>query len=177
VRSLVVDIADVQVSADADVTLITYALGSCIAVALHDPVRRVGGMIHYMLPLSTASPDRAREKPAMFGDTGIPILFESMYALGCRKSDLVVFVAGGAHIQDSERIFNIGKRNYTLLRKLFWKNNVMIAAEDVGGALSRTFSLEVATGRVSVRSQGTETALTVTSASRPQLDAVRGDEP
>lgn len=158
-RTLVVDISDAKVSDDPQTTLITYALGSCIAVVLHDPTRPAGGMIHYMLPLSRTSPEKARVKPAMFADSGVPLLFEQMYALGCRKQDLVVKVVGGGKLYDDNDTFDIGRRNYTVLRKLFWKNNVIIAAEDVGGSASRTVRLEVGTGRVTVRSQGVEVEL------------------
>jgi chemotaxis protein CheD len=153
---ITVDISDIRISDDPESTLVTYALGSCIAVMLHDPVRRVGGMIHFMLPMSSTSPDKAKERPGMFADTGIPLLFGEMYRLGCEKRDLVVKVAGGGTLYDDKGMFNIGQRNYTVLRKLFWKNGVIIAAEDVGGAKSRTARLFVGTGRVLIRSQGEE---------------------
>ena len=156
---ITIDIADLQVSNDPNVTLVTYALGSCIAVIVHDPVKRVGGMIHYMLPTSKTSPDKAKLKPAMFADTGIPLLFEKMYAMGCTKENLVVKVAGGGALYDDKGMFNIGKRNYTILRKLFWKNNIIIASEDVGGSKSRTARLRIASGEVIVKSQGEETVL------------------
>lgn len=156
---ITVDIAEHRVTADPDSLLVTYALGSCIAVILHDPVRRIGGMIHYMLPLSETSPEKAKNKPAMFADTGIPLLFQDMYSLGCDKRDLVVKVAGGGALYDDRGMFNIGQRNYTILRKLFWKNGVIINAEDVGGAKSRTAKLHVGTGRVTIRSQGEEVEL------------------
>jgi chemotaxis protein CheD len=157
--TLAVDISDIKVSADPDDLLITYALGSCIAVMVHDPVRVAGGMIHYMLPLSETSPEKARARPGMFADTGIPLLFQSMYALGCKKADLVVKVTGGGALYDDKGLFNIGKRNYTMLRKMFWKSSVMIAGEDVGGAKSRTARLHVATGRCTVTSHGEEIEL------------------
>ena len=156
---VIVDISDLKTSEDPGATLITYALGSCIAVMAYDPHRRCGGMIHYMLPLSSTAKDKATEKPAMFADTGVPLLFETLYGLGCRKQDLVVKVAGGASLYDDKGIFNIGQRNYTVLRKIFWKNNVMIAKEDVGGAKSRTPRLFVADGRVTISSQGVEVEL------------------
>jgi len=156
---LTVDIADVKVSNDPECVIVTYALGSCIAVMLHDPARRIGGMIHYMLPLSETSPDKAKLKPAMFADTGIPLLFEEMYKHGCDKRDLVVKVAGGGALYDDKGMFNIGQRNYTVLRKLFWKNGVIIKAEDVGGAKSRTARLWVGTGKVTISSQGEEAEL------------------
>jgi chemotaxis protein CheD len=159
VSTITVDVSDLQVSADPAATLVTYALGSCIAVLVHDPVRVAGGMIHYMLPLSEAAPEKARARPGMFADTGIPLLFQSMYALGCDKKDLVVKVAGGGSLFDDRGLFSIGKRNYTILRKMFWKAGVIIRAEDVGGARSRTARLHVGSGRCTVASQGEEVVL------------------
>ncbi|MHB8079294.1 MAG: chemotaxis protein CheD [Candidatus Krumholzibacteriia bacterium] len=156
---LTVDIADRVVSNDPEAVIVTYALGSCIAVILHDPVRQVAGMIHYMLPLSETSPEKAKDRPAMFADTGIPLLFEDMYRHGCDKKGLVVKVTGGGSLYDDKGMFNIGQRNYTVLRKIFWKNGVIIAAEDVGGSKSRTARIHVGTGRVTVRSQGEEVEL------------------
>jgi chemotaxis protein CheD len=109
--------------------------------------------------LSELSAEKARARPAMFADTGIPLLFQTMYRLGCEKRDLVVKVAGGGALFDDQGIFAIGKRNYTVLRKMFWKAGVMIAAEDVGGSKSRTARLQVGTGRCTVSSQGEEVEL------------------
>lgn len=150
-NTITVGMADLRVTADPDSMLVTYALGSCIAVLVHDPVRQVGGMIHYMLPLSSIIPERSREKPAMFADTGVPMLFERMYALSCRKANLVVRVAGGANISDEHGVFEIGKRNYVILRKLLWKAGVAISGEAVGGAVSRTVKLFVGSGRTTLR--------------------------
>lgn len=157
--NITVDISDLQVSTDPESVIITYALGSCIAVLVHDPVRVAGGMIHYMLPLSETAPDKAKIRPAMFADTGIPLLFQSLYAMGCDKRNLVVKVAGGGALYDDKGLFSIGKRNYTVLRKMFWKAGVIIKSEDVGGAKSRTARLHVGTGRCTVTSQGEEVEL------------------
>ncbi len=73
--SLVIGVADCLVSDDPEAVLVTYALGSCIAVVIHDPVSRVGGLLHYMLPESTLDQAKAQERPYMFADTGIPLLF------------------------------------------------------------------------------------------------------
>ena len=156
---ITVDISDMRVSASPDDLIVTYALGSCIAVIVHDPKRKVGGMIHYMLPLSEIAPEKAKDKPAMFADTGIPELFRTMYGMGCDKKDLVVKVAGGGALYDDKGLFSIGKRNYTVLRKMFWKAGVMIASEDVGGAKSRTARLWVGDGRCTIASQGEEVPL------------------
>ena len=154
-----VDIGDIKVSRESGDVIVTYALGSCIAVMVHDPVRVAAGMIHYMLPLSETSPEKARDKPAMFADTGIPALFHAMYDLGCRKQDLVVKVAGGGALYDDNGLFRIGERNTALMRNIIRKAGVAIRAEDVGGARSRTARLHVATGRCVITSQGDEVAL------------------
>jgi chemotaxis protein CheD len=149
--TITVGMADMRVTADPESVLVTYALGSCIAVLVHDPVRLVGGMIHYMLPLSSVTPEKSKEKPAMFADTGVPMLFHQMYAFACKKEDLVVRVAGGANIHDENGVFEIGKRNYVVLRKLLWKSGVAIAGESVGGSASRTVRLFVGSGRSTLR--------------------------
>jgi len=155
----VVDIADSVVSADPNDTIITYSLGSCIGVTLWDPEVRVGGMIHYMLPESSLSPEKAKLKPAMFADTGIPALFRAAFDLGAVKKRLIVKVAGGSQLLDDNGTFNIGKRNFIMLRKLFWKNNVLIDADHVGGSISRTIRLNVGTGKVTLKTRDGEIEL------------------
>jgi chemotaxis protein CheD len=152
----VVDIADFAISNNPDCTLVTYSLGSCIGLAIWDPVAKAGGLLHYMLPDSSISPDKAESKPCMFADTGIPLLFKSLYTVGAQKRRLVVKVAGGSQLMDAQGTFNIGKRNQLALRKLLWKNNVMIDQEDVGGFEGRTVRLNVGTGRFVIKSKNRE---------------------
>ncbi len=139
------------VTADRQSCLVTYSLGSCIGLAIYDPVAKVGGLLHYMLPDSTIDQNKAKNKPAMFADTGIPRLFKGAYELGLDKKRARIAVVGGAQILDKSGRFNIGKRNYTALRNMFWKNNVLIDAEDVGGTVSRTVFLDIGTGKVWIR--------------------------
>ncbi|MFH1420194.1 MAG: chemotaxis protein CheD [Planctomycetota bacterium] len=155
----VVDIADFKVSDDPSGTLITYSLGSCIGVTIWDPEVKVGGMIHYMLPDSSISPAKAKSNPAMFADTGIPRLFRAAYELGAVKKRMTVKAVGGSQLLDDNGTFNIGKRNYVMLRKIFWKNGILIDAEDVGGSISRTLRLNVGTGQVTMKTRNKETEL------------------
>lgn len=148
----IVGISESCVSTNTDDVLVTYSLGSCIGVTLYDPVIKVGGMLHYMLPQSKVSPDKARNKPAMFADTGVPMLLNEILALGADKNRLIVKVAGGSQLMDQNKVFNIGERNYLVLRKILWKNNILIDAEDVGGNISRTVRLELGSGLVTVKS-------------------------
>ena len=117
----VVDIADMAVSRDPGGVLITYSLGSCIGVALWDPVVKVGGVLHFMLPESQLAPEKARHNPSMFCDTGVPKLFHVAGELGATKERLVVRVAGGAQLLGDNGTFNIGKRNYAAIRQILWK--------------------------------------------------------
>ena len=82
VSSMIVGISDCKVTRDADSVLVTYALGSCIAVAMHDPVTKVSGLLHYMLPESAIDAKKAEQNPFMFADTGIPRLIEAVKAAG-----------------------------------------------------------------------------------------------
>ncbi len=154
VNLLTVGIGDCKVSGKPEAVLATYALGSCIAVAIHDPVAGVGGLLHYMLPESSLNPDKARDNPFMFADTGVPRLFHAAYQLGAEKRRLVVRVAGGAQVMDENGVFNIGKRNHLALRKILWKAGVIVHAEEVGGTTSRTVRLDVASGRFFIRGPG-----------------------
>lgn len=156
---LVIDIADLRVSNDPQVELVTYSLGSCIGVSIWDPEVKVGGLLHYMLPESSISPEKAKANPPMFADTGIPALFRAAYELGAVKKRMVVKIAGGSSLLDDNGTFNIGKRNYVILRKIFWKNGVLIDAEHVGGSLSRTMRLNVGTGRAVLKVRGEEIEL------------------
>lgn len=151
-KPVVVGVGDCRVSADPKAEIVTYALGSCIAVAIWDPVAKVGGMLHFMLPDSSV--DRlsgGRDNPFRYADTGTPLLFRTAYQQGAEKRRLVVRLAGGAAVVDDDGVFNIGKRNYAALRKILWKAGVMVHGEDVGGSNSRTVRLEVGSGRFFIR--------------------------
>jgi chemotaxis protein CheD len=152
--AIVIGVADLAVSNQANETLITYSLGSCIAVITYDPVARVGGILHYMLPEASMDMEKAKMRPAMFADSGIPVLFKQSYQLGATKKNTLVKVAGGSQIMDENGVFNIGKRNYLSMRKVFWRNNVLISAEHVGGSVNRTVRLDMATGRVTLKVSG-----------------------
>lgn len=156
-----VGIAEMRVSSRPEEVLITYALGSCLGIALYDPVARVGGLLHAMLPTSTPHPEKARSRPETFVDTGVPLLFHACYRAGAVKERIVVKVAGGASACPDEEAdsFRIGRHNLLMLHRLFRKNGVLIQAQDVGGSLSRTMSLDIATGEVLIRSNGTSRGL------------------
>ena len=156
---IVIRVADIALCDDPSATLVTYALGSCLGVCIYDPVACVGGLLHFMLPESKINTERAVESPAMFADTGVPLLFQGAYELGARKGRLIVVAAGGAEVLADDGHFKVGSRNRTMLRKLFWKNNILLSADDTGGSISRTMILKMSDGEVAVRSKGKERTL------------------
>ncbi|MCH8344359.1 MAG: chemotaxis protein CheD [Planctomycetes bacterium] len=156
---VVVGVADFAVTNNPSATLVTYALGSCIGVTIYDPAAKVAGILHFMLPDSRINAEKAQQSPAMFADTGIPRLFKSAYELGAKKQRLIVCAAGGAEVLDDDGHFKVGSRNRTMIRKIFWKNNILLAADETGGSISRTLWLKMADGSVIVRNQGKERVL------------------
>ena len=147
---LTVGIADMKVSNDPDSTLVTYSLGSCLGILVYDPSVRVGGLLHIMLPSANDDREKKDFNPYKFVDTGVPLLFKETYKYNAKKNRMRVAVTGGAQILDESGYFNIGKRNLAELRKLFWKNGVLIDKEHVGGSVSRTVRLNIFDGSITV---------------------------
>ena len=158
-NKLAVGISDMQVTTDGHKVLITYSLGSCVGLTLHDAVAGVAGMIHCMLPLSKIDPDKAIRNPYMFVDTGVPALLKTMYERGATRKNLIAKVAGAGSPLGNGQVFKIGQRNYTVLRKVLWKNNILIKGENVGGSAARTMIMNVATGYTVVKMDGEELEL------------------
>jgi chemotaxis protein CheD len=153
-QKVVVGIADLAVSNNQTLTLTTYSLGSCIGVSIYDPIARVGGLLHVMLPESKIDLDKAQRQPAMFMDTGIPALFRAAYELKAEKYQVQICVAGGAQVMDSSGFFSIGKRNYETLKAILNEHSLKIHAEQVGGMVSRSMYLNLATGDVKLKVSG-----------------------
>ena len=154
--NIIIGVSDMKVSNNPRDTLITYSLGSCIGVIIYDPTVKVGGLLHFMLPDSELDKDKAQKNPYMFADTGIPSLFKQSYKLGAVKQRMRVVVVGGAQVLDQKGFFNIGKRNYMAVRKIFWKNKVMVDYEDIGGSVNRTVKLDIGSGDVWLKVSGRE---------------------
>ena len=150
-KRCVIGIGELAVSKTRGLTIATHAVGSCIAVCIFDPVAAVSGMLHFLLPESTINPERAACNPAVFADTGIPLLFQTAYEHGFVKQRAVVKLVGGAEMpQTSGSWFNTGRRNLLAARNLLWRNGVFVAAQDVGGTDARTVHMAVTDGRVRV---------------------------
>lgn len=152
--NIVVGVSDMKVSKNPESILFTHSIGSCIGIAIYDPMVRVGGLLHFMLPDSDIDPVKAKNKPCMFADTGIPLLFKSVYKLGGKKQRMKIIVVGGSQVNDRQEFFNIGKRNYMAVRKMFWKNNIITSYQHVGGNSNRTIKMSVKDGHTWINVSG-----------------------
>lgn len=146
-----VKVADYAVASDGLIT--TVGLGSCVAIALYDPVARVGGLAHVLLPSETMSRDRSN--PAKFPATVVPIVLDEMTKRGAVPSRIRAKIAGGASMFGNLSVsagINIGERNVTAVRDVLARRGIEIVAEDTGSDHGRSVYFYVADGRVEVRS-------------------------
>jgi chemotaxis protein CheD len=146
-----VSMADYKTGISPD-NLISYGLGSCVGIALYDPVARIGGLAHIMLPNSAQS--RSSENPAKFADTAIPLVLNELARMGAQTSRLSAKIAGGAQMfsfMNSTDIMRVGERNVEAVHRVLQQLNVKLVAEDTGGNYGRTVELQLATGKFRVK--------------------------
>ena len=149
-REIVVRVADLKSGGEND-TLITVGLGSCVAIMLHDPEARVGGMAHVLLPSTALS--RVNSNPAKFPQTAVPRLLELMVADGANRQRITARLAGGASMfaaLATPGTIQMGERNLVAARQVLSSHGVPLVGEAVGGDFGRTVRLRVSDGRVEV---------------------------
>ena len=149
---IIVGVADWKLSTDPRAHLITYALGSCLGITFHDPVRHIGGLLHALLPESRLHPDKVAQ-PAMFIDSGVQIAIEAMVKAGAQRQDLECKVFGGAQ-GSSEDYFRIGSKNIDAFAQLSIEHSLKVSVWEVSGSVNRTIRLLNATGEVQVKLPG-----------------------
>ncbi len=149
--TVVVGVGDYKISTSPLEVLVTYSLGSCLGVAAYDPQAGVGGLLHFMLPDSRINPEKAQAQPAMFADTGLASFLNELFALGATRKSLQVKLAGASKVLKDGEFFDIGRRNLLMAKKLLWKNNLAVLAEETGGDISRTLRIHMGNGRTLVK--------------------------
>ena len=149
---LVIGIADMKMT-QGEGMLVTYALGSCIGICLHDPKLKLGALVHIMLPLNM---ETGRKNPMKYADTGIRETIKQMEAKGASRSRITAKIAGGAMMfkDGSGSLGNIGQRNIESVRVKKKKEGIRLLKEDVGGTVARTLLFDVNSGLGCVRSYG-----------------------
>jgi chemotaxis protein CheD len=150
-RRVVIGIGEYAVSNRPGDVIVTHALGSCIAVCIFDPAVGVAGMLHFLLPEARINPERARQQPAVFADTGIPLLFQTAFRYGFDRQRAIIKLVGGAEMTPSAAAsFGTGRRNVLAAKNLLWRNGMFVSGVEVGGTGARTLHLAVASGRLEV---------------------------
>jgi chemotaxis protein CheD len=147
-----VNASQMKISSNPVETLVAFSIGSGMGVTIYDPVCGLGGVINFLLPDSTrvngVDPVKA---PFMFADTGVPVFIEALREQGARPERFKVVIAGGAHVLDQTKAFNIGMKNLEALKNCLKNFDIKVHHENIGGTNSRTLSLEIGSGRSSIK--------------------------
>lgn len=154
--TVVVGLGELKVSGDPASVLTCLGLGSCVCVACYDPISKVGGMAHVVLP---ASEGRVSEPTPKYADMAVPMLLEEIKKAGGIRSRLVVKLAGGAELSRApglDNAFEIGAKNQVAVKEALSKEGVKVAVEELGGNKGRTVRMYVDTGRITVTTAGRE---------------------
>ncbi len=149
-----VGMADLKVTASPNV-LSTLGLGSCIGICLYDPVTKVSGMAHIMLPSSKTIKNNSNI--AKFADTGIDDLLKKMEGLGANKRRLVGKIAGGAQMftfSSGSDTMRIGERNAEAVREILKTYRIPIQADETGGNYGRTIEFYADSGKLLIKTIG-----------------------
>lgn len=149
-----VGMADLNIAKSPD-SLTTLGLGSCIGLTLYDPVAKIGGLVHYMLPDSTKLKNNSNI--AKFGDTGIRELYKKMIEKGASPSRMVAKIAGGAkmfEVSGLSSVGNVGERNAEEAKIILKELKVRLVAEDTGLNYGRTVVLNCENGEYLIKSVG-----------------------
>ncbi len=134
--------------------LITYALGSCVAILMYCPEQKVAAMAHIALPERLPSANLGRHKPAYFADVAVPLLLNAMRTnFMCQPSKLVVHLIGGAESRSEKDPFQVGRRNVEQIKMLLQEQQMRYTAIDVGGHLSRTVTFHLASSALEIKTQ------------------------
>lgn len=153
-QNIVVGVGHCGAGNNPSLTVVTYALGSCIGLVGYASAARAGGILHFMLPNSTMSPEKAAGQPCMFADTGVPHFLNSLRGLQATAQNLKFAMVGGAAVLSGEDYFKVGERNIAATRVLAVIHRLRIVQQFVGGTVNRTVSLNLATGQVFIKSPG-----------------------
>lgn len=155
ISTITLGLGEQAVSCTTGDVLVAYGLGSCLGISMIDPVTRVSGLLHAVLPESANGLDL--NDPASFSkyvDPGIEHLLANLVKAGAHRNRIIVRVVGGANMLVAPGLtstFDIGTRNIEKARIILQRLNMKIAAEEVGGHTGRTVRVYVADSRVTVR--------------------------
>jgi chemotaxis protein CheD len=150
----VVSIGAIVTSDDPDDVLVVFGLGSCVAICLYDPVKRVGTVLHALLPTAPNNKNSPQSNPAKFVDQGVPLLIDALGNPEVRRSRLHTYLCGGAQMLTipGDDSLNIGARNVIAAEAALQAAGLKLRAQATGGNNGRTVKLHISSGQVTVKS-------------------------
>jgi chemotaxis protein CheD len=151
-NEIIVETGSIKISNDST-ALITSALGSCVAITLYDRTQKLGGMVHYILPVNPGG-----KKKAKYADTGVELLLEKMLEWNVKKKDLEAKMIGGAimfedFMDDIEN--SIGRRNVKKGKEILKDLGIKLVSQDIGGNYGRSVRFQLSDGNVYITSYKT----------------------
>lgn len=146
-----VGFGEMRFSTDPEDVLVAFGLGSCVALSLYDPLKKLAGVIHIVLPTDEG---RNNPLPTKYADKGIRLLYDGMIEQGARKSRLIAKMAGGSSIFKHNypvSKMEIGARNVEAVLEALQGLKIKVSGQDTGGKCGRTFRFFVGSGKAVVR--------------------------
>jgi chemotaxis protein CheD len=150
----VVGISDCKVGSGADESVITYALGSCVGLALYDARAKVGGILHIMLPDSSVRSSNAELNPFMYADSGVQAFLQLLASRGADRARLVAKAAGGANMLRHSSVLDIGMRNIEAVMAIIERERIPLLGRSLGGTVGRSMQISLDDGTVHIRLLG-----------------------
>lgn len=130
---------------------ITTVLGSCVSTCLWDPVERIGGMNHFMLP---GDADATGDPAAVSGRLGVyamELLINQMLRMGADRRRLVAKVFGGARVLRVFETLDVGSLNSRFVLQFLREENIPVVGQDLLGESPRKLHFFPDTGKVQMR--------------------------
>ncbi|MBN1189018.1 MAG: chemotaxis protein CheD [Dehalococcoidales bacterium] len=152
ISTINVGIGELAISNDANQVLKCIGIGSCIALCAYDPVARIGGIAHMLLPCCRNMEEIS--SPVKYIDNGVPFMLNKMVKKGATRSNMILKIAGGAKmlaIPGSNPNLDIGQKNIAGIKAALSRENIAICGADLGGSNGRTIELFIVNGKVTVK--------------------------
>jgi chemotaxis protein CheD len=153
-NNVAVGLGEIKISDDPDSVIVAFGLGSCVGIGIYDPIKKIGGMLHAVLPTATSNRE---DSPAKYVDSGIPLLLNQLKEKGLVVNRCKLYLIGGANIlitNNESTPFDIGTRNVKSAEEVLEKLKLYPDAKDTGGHNGRTFRLYIGEGRATIRTMG-----------------------
>jgi chemotaxis protein CheD len=163
-NTLAVGLGEIKLSRDSQDVLVAYGLGSCVGIGLYDPVARVAGLLHAILPVNPSGMDAfsrngGRDQSAKYVDSGVGLLIDMLTREGADRKRLVARMAGGANMLTApgfSQTLNIGSRNVDTALSVLKAINLRLLGQETGGNSGRTVRFYITDGRMTIRSMGNQ---------------------